>query len=67
MVKQERLPKQPLVSGFHKTELPLNDAEWVLHFGPDAGLHIFDVDGDLVLAPGRDRTLLMKFEQADRL
>ena len=39
-----------LVSGFHETELSLDDAKWVLHLGPDAGFHVFDVDGRFVLA-----------------
>ena len=42
--------QQPLVSGFHEAELSLDDAKWVLHLGPDAGFHVFDVDGHFVLA-----------------
>jgi len=42
--------QQPLVSGFHEAELSLDDAKWVLHPGPDAGFHVFDVDGRFVLA-----------------
>ncbi|EZJ87726.1 hypothetical protein AC00_1289, partial [Escherichia coli 1-250-04_S3_C1] len=42
--------QQPLVSGFHEAELSLDNAKWVLHPGPDAGFHVFDVDGRFVLA-----------------
>ncbi|KUW03843.1 hypothetical protein AWF54_27070 [Escherichia coli] len=35
--------QQPLVSGFHEAELPLDDAKRVLHPGTDAGFHVFDV------------------------
>ncbi len=42
--------QQPLVSGFHEAELSLDDAKRVLHLGPDAGFHVFDVDGRFVLA-----------------
>ncbi|STI85648.1 Uncharacterised protein [Escherichia coli] len=34
----------------HEAELSLDDAKWVLHLGPDAGFHVFDVDGRLFLA-----------------
>ena len=59
--------QQPLVSGFHEAELSLDDAKWVLHPGPDAGFHVFDVDGRFVLARmlQNDNQLAMLFTLAN--